>query len=397
MSNHSSVNIESHKCFEDIYKAWDYILEKEEHALASDDFRKEPLMTIYPKGIDYKIDPAIAFHNNFPKECFIVNRVASRDGRPVRYSLKPNMRHRKFLFRGQNKFHEPCIPSLYRESKNNYIAENLQIEEISLLIESHPLCRLLDRGVRLEGIEFIFEMNTPGLAQHYYNKTPFLDLTSDVEIASFFATTYYDEKTDKYYPITNSNDYGVLYYMDVNPLWGFQNFLGTQLSTIGLQIFPRSGIQKGFLQKLYKEQDFNKLPNVHWVYFKHNRNIADEIYTRLNEGRKLFPQDILETHWKSRSNPLSISKEAIARNHKKNEETPIYILKRQAKEHGFEIRKTPPKFTTEELDVYYQDIKNGFWEVFCNQIYFAGKNGDKLKNALLHLPNREECKWAFIK
>ena len=56
-----------------------------------------------------------------------------------------------------------------------------------------------------------------------------------------------------------------------------------------------------------------------------------------------------------------------------------------------------PSFTPAELDEYYQDIKNGFWEEFCNKIYFAGKNGEKLKTAFLNIPNREEYKWAFLK
>lgn len=384
-------------CFEDIYKAWNYILQIEKTALDADEFRKPPLMTLYPPGIGYKVEPTIAYHNDFPEDAFIVNRVASRDGRPIRYSLKPNMRYRKFLFRGQNKFYSPCTPSLFRVSKSNYIGDFLPVEEMTLLIKSHPLSKLLDKGVSLEGIKFIFEMNTPGLAQHYYNKTPFIDLTSDIDVASFFATTTYDSNTDTYTPVSDSVDYGVLYYMDVDSQWGFQDFLGCQLSTIGLQIFPRSGAQRGFLQKMNKGQDFNNLPNVRWVYFKHNKTIAEDIFSKMDGGKKLFPSDILERHWKNRPYPMVVSKEALARNHQLNSKTPIFLLKKQAMENGYQIKKYIPTFTSEELDEYYQDIKNGFWDEFCNKIYFAGKNGEKLKNAFLNLPNREEYKWAFYK
>ena len=383
--------------FEDINKAWDYILQLEKTALYSDEFRKPPLITLYPPGIGYKVEPTIAYHNDFPEDAFIVNRVASRDGRPIRYSLKPNMRHRKFLFRGQSKFYSPCTPSLFRESKLNYIGDILLVDEMSLLIKNHPLSKLLDRGVMLEGINFIFEMNTPGLAQHYYNKTPFIDLTSDIDAASFFATTTYNGHTDTYTPVTDSEDYGVLYYMDVDSQWGFQDFKGCQLSTIGLQIFPRSGVQRGFLQKMLIRQDFNNLPNVHWVYFKHNKAIAENIFVKMDGGKKLFPSDILERHWRNRPNPMVVSKEALALNHQKNKQTPIFLLKKQAMDFGFQIKKYMPSFTPAELDEYYQDIKNGFWEEFCNKIYFAGKNGEKLKTAFLNIPNREEYKWAFLK
>lgn len=381
--------------FEDIYKAWDYILQKEKVALAEDESRKQPLLSIYPSGVGYQYDALMAYHNDFPEDSFIVNRITSRDGRPIRYSLKPNMRYRKFLFRGQNDFYSPCAPSLFRTLKPNYIDDILPLDEMTLLIESHPLCKLLDRGIYLEDVNFIFEMNTYGLAQHYYNKTPFIDLTSDINVASFFATTTYDRYTDTYAPVKESLGYGVLYYMDIDAHWGFHDYFGSQLSTIGLQVFPRSGEQKGFLQRINKGQDFNKLPHVKWVYFKHNRTIAEKIFERMDRGKKIFPSDILEKHWKNRSNPKVISKEALARNHQRNSDVPIFLLKQQAKDCGFQIKKYTPSFSKEELDEYYQDVKNGYWDYFCSKVYFAGMRGEIYKKALLNLPSREEYKWAF--
>ena len=54
-------------------------------------------------------------------------------------------------------------------------------------------------------------MNKYGLTQHYYNKTSFLDLTSNVETAKFFATTEYNRDTDSYFPIHDSSDLGVIF------------------------------------------------------------------------------------------------------------------------------------------------------------------------------------------
>lgn len=46
-------------------------------------------------------------------------------------------------------------------------------------------------------------MNLYGLTQHYYNKSCLLDLTSNPQVAAFFATSIYDAKTDSYIPIVD--------------------------------------------------------------------------------------------------------------------------------------------------------------------------------------------------
>ena len=78
---------------------------------------------------------------------------------------------------------------------------------------SHPLVQLLDMGVELCGNEYRFEMNLFGLTQHYYNKTSLLELTSDPQVAAFFATTKHDWNIDAYSPITDETQKpGGLYY-----------------------------------------------------------------------------------------------------------------------------------------------------------------------------------------
>ena len=61
---------------------------------------------------------------------------------------------------------------------------------MELLLMTHPLVKLLEQGVEIMHDHFNILMNLGGLAQHYYHKTRFLDLTSDVDAAKFFATTY---------------------------------------------------------------------------------------------------------------------------------------------------------------------------------------------------------------
>lgn len=125
--------------------------------------------------------PYSGYFNNAPSESFVMSRLASG-----RYSLKPNLHERKFLFRGETEFHSPCTPSLFRKNEQKQYIEELAIgQEMELLMLSHPLVQLLDLGVELNGQQFRFEMNLLGLTQHYYNKTCFLDMTSSPQVAAF--------------------------------------------------------------------------------------------------------------------------------------------------------------------------------------------------------------------
>ena len=85
-------------------------------------------------GVD---SPNMAFVNSAPNECFLVNRLASG-----RYSLKPNLSHHRYLYRGQNKAFEKILPS-YRHSKFPLLIHNLKIEEFRILLDSHPLMKTL--------------------------------------------------------------------------------------------------------------------------------------------------------------------------------------------------------------------------------------------------------------
>lgn len=261
-----------------------------------------------------------------------------------------------------------------------------------LLTLSHPMVRLLDSKINLLGFDFTFEMNLYGLNQHYYNKTNLLDLSSDADVAGFFATNTYDSSTDTYLPVTDENQMGVLYYYDIDSDNGFVKY---GLSTIGLQVFPRSGCQSGFLQQIPKGINYNDNPRVKWVKFKHKSQVSKHYYTKFNGGKSLFPIDILEQHWKAR-NPNIVSDRTVMLNMimNGNKESKSQVMK-ELSANGLSIRKYLVRFTPDELHKYYEDIRNGFWEEWCNRIYFSGDKNDKFKNALLNVVKDPKYDWAF--
>jgi FRG domain protein len=396
--------------FEDIFQARDYILKIEQEKLKSDTFHQKPplifpisdfnlfseKLNISPIPMDSLENPNAAYFNCAEESKFIMTRLMSG-----RYSLKPNLRKRKFLFRGENEFHNPCKPNLFRNTKKSYFLDSMIYgDEMFCLILSHPLVQLLDMGVMLNGEHIRFEMNLYGLIQHYYNKTALIDLTSDINVALFFATQQYDRGTDSYSPIIDENHkVGVLYYYAIDYFKDFKPQLnGEQLSTIGLQVFPRSGEQKGFLYQCNKNTNFNELPQLNAFQFKHNADIAKKIYKQMNGGKVLFPHDVLQTCWgKKLRNKDLVSLDAIKINLTRNEEETIESIRIKLKEYyNIEVGNYKPALTANELQEYYEAVKNEcLWENFCDQIHIPGDKSGKMMSDLLDVPNKPEYEWAF--
>lgn len=401
--------------FPNIDEALNYVLETEQRALAQDPYRQKPPIVVRQipgmflqpfseeivrqayipvDSIDYSLS---AYFNNATNDKFVMTRLRSG-----RYSLKPNLRHRKFLFRGESEFHSLCKPSLFRSPKQRrFTKELLKGQEMKLLMLSHPLVQLLDMGIEINRELVRFEMNLFGLTQHYNNKTSFLDLTSDPLVASFFATTRYDRDTDKYYPIENENhDPGILYYYSLNINEDFGKSAGmhfSPLSTIGLQVFPRSGRQKGFLYNIQLNENFNDVVRVNAVRFQHRADIARRICSSFKNGETLFPDDILVQHWRRKHKGSNvISNRTVLMNKLDNPQMTLAQVEAEVRSLGFDIQDYVPRFTKEEIDQYYTEVQNNaFWPTFCSQIHIPGDKNGQMMQALLSLPSDIRYRWAF--
>lgn len=241
---------------------------------------------------------------------------------------------------------------------------------------------------------FRFEVNYGGLAQHYYNKTNFLDLTSDIDTAMFFAIT--DYRFDEYTPHTDTNKLGVMYYYELAEPGAFLPQKKQHLSTIGKQPFMRSGNQHGFLFNMEKGANFNEFSQVHKVFFKHDSSISQQIFEKSNNGENYFPSDMLQKQWKRflkqfEENPV-VSLEAVKINVKDNavhHETIKSISQKLERKYGIKVDKDRiPAFDADLMDKYYEDMKNGWWQdVFCKDIHFVSGDGIVYKDMLMQIPN----------
>ncbi|MCD8291582.1 MAG: FRG domain-containing protein [Prevotella sp.] len=98
-----------------------------------------------------------------------------------------------FLYRGQNKEFAPCLPSIYRNnpSEAEIFVERMRLTIFKRMLNSHPIVTGFFRPND-------YYVDEEGLAQHYGLKTSILDLTSNLNVALFFATCKYDSNSDMY-------------------------------------------------------------------------------------------------------------------------------------------------------------------------------------------------------
>lgn len=388
--------------FANVDEASDYILKIEKERLATDSYRQAIYNEQYfYDGITFRIPWAssnVSYYRieKAPRNCFIVNQLSTHN----KFVFKPSLTYNKFLYRGQAEFYPECLPSMFRETKDYFVEDMVQIHEMECLLKTHPLVKLFEQGFELFHDQFHFKIHYGGLAQHYYNKTSYLDLTSDMEVAKFFAVTTFNMKKDCYEKYTGDK-LGVLYYFDLKAdSFQYSKHRSYIIDNIGKQPFMRSGNQSGYLISMNKGDDFNTYPDVRYVFFRHNSSITDRIFAQYDNGNIIMPDEILRKHWYSRMSDDDakkvVSTDAVKLNFSYNPKESHTKIRKALQQKGFTIKSYHPCFTEEELDVYFQTAPE-FWEDFCSNIYFYSPEGALLKEHLRNLPNNPRYRWAFYR
>ena len=383
--------------FDNIFDAMDFLSTLEKNA-----YNVRSLMPPTMPGID----PISAVGANLDPDDFIFTRLQCNsddvrfykmltlnDSTPyltefIRYSLKPNLFHTNFLYRGQNKDYNSIKANLFRnENKHYFLDDMIKVNELTAFMAMHPLVQLLGiKGFELRGKPTKLQANLYGLAQHYYNKTTEVDFSSSLDVAAFFAVTKYDSVCDKYLPVENDADStGVLYALPISKSLTENLIYGYRITSIGKQFcFERPACQLGFLINCSGGKDLINHPLLLKVEFRHNRAITEQIYNNMGCGNVIAPPDPMEDYWRhcrdiKRGLPLCISNKAIELNlyHNSSEtyDTLVNKLLSYKDDAGTPVFKltgeTWPEFPSYILEQYWADIKNGWWEdVFCDNIYF---------------------------
>lgn len=317
------------------------------------------------------------------KEEYVLTRLASG-----RFSLKPNITRQGLLFRGDSGFHEPFysrfgqkgIKGHGEEIRKKIIPVNVRRSDFETTIESFPLYEMLKSGVSLPNGKKLVVENPFGLAYAYDYTTPFVGLTSDLNVAAFYAVTEYDTETHRFVPKESGK--GVLYAFELR--FPFSMTIG--LSTLGRLLFPRTLRQKTFLFNIDPSLDFNNTAVVTGFVFNHDAAQSRRIYEAFHDGELLSPSDDFLMNKIASFPKDTVSRRGLARNFAENPNDNHDDIVRIVGESGLEIgNEFNPEFTYDDLKGVYKDIA-GYWQSMLDGVYIGGNHGKEMKDFLLRLP-----------
>ena len=218
--------------------------------------------------------------------------------------MMPTSRTPFTFYRGQLKYFDSCLPSLYRykgeELDRQRLLSQFQISEMILVMQTHPVINDLMTGAL--NIPLLGKIKLPilydGLAQHYGINTEYLDLTNNIWTAVFFASAKYLD--GKYYPYEIKEDskledrYGVIYRLKCGADKGkVEDYTKDMISPIGLQYFNRPGRQCAFVKKMSEGENFNDTQNLERIFFRHDNYANRLVFTLCQMGKQFYVDDSL--------------------------------------------------------------------------------------------------------
>lgn len=194
------------------------------------------------------------------------------------------------MYRGQTQVYPRCDPTLSRlkvEDQFLALCRRIAFEDA---IGEHPMVSLAER-IRLWDSSLYVDRE--GLAQHYGLATDMLDVTSNFDVACFFATCTWNHQDGKYQPVVSDGAPGVIYRITpvlMTVMDGTEDVLGP-VHIVGWQPLPRPEQQRAFVVRMKPGQDFTSLPSVETFHFQHQAHISHRIWNAFDQGAALFPED----------------------------------------------------------------------------------------------------------
>lgn len=214
---------------------------------------------------------------------------------------------RLWHYRGENSYYPTSQPTFVRKLVNKSRDEKSGIEFVANL-KLHEFYNLLTRlnhlyyfrnicftrGDKRIYLDILFH----NIAQHYGFDTNWLDLTSDFEVALFFACCKYSG--NKWMPLTNNDinkneysKYGRIFRRSANSI---KNMMIPEdryaAYPVGFQPFMRCHMQYSYAILMDEDMDLNDSNSgFEFIKFRHSEELCNYIFTKMCEGKLIYPHE----------------------------------------------------------------------------------------------------------
>ena len=243
-----------------------------------------------------------------------LNRQPRTDGVRITYPYGTIIQQSEtgHYYRGENKIYADSTPSLYRklkqfpsqDEKNLYrFVADMRIGEFKTLLNCF-------RHVKeWHYCDILYDV----LAQHYGLETDWLDITSDFNVALFFATCFWDNNYKRWKPLTKKqteideqHKYGMIFRapsnrINIRQMVASEYFMNHSFYSedspndvvypIGFQPFMRCHMQKGYAMYMRKPNALQNDINFKKLRFRHSEELSNWIYDKMDGGKLIYPHE----------------------------------------------------------------------------------------------------------
>lgn len=200
-----------------------------------------------------------------------------------------------------------ALPTVHEQELYRLVAD-MRVAEFAYIVRQFEHLR----HWRSRNCDVLYDV----LAQHYGLETAWLDITTDIEVALFFATCRYDAESQKWVPLTRaethgseSTRYGVIYRKPFTRNWsdmlqGLNDFYphiggpealqspaGNLIYPIGYQPFMRCHVQSGYGIYMREPGSLRDDGTFAEFRFEHDEEFSRFIYERMGQGRRIYPSE----------------------------------------------------------------------------------------------------------
>lgn len=233
----------------------------------------------------------------------------------------------RYYYRGENAFYGSSKANYFRnfvgktdKDRMKIIISQLQLFSFIRFLEKFDICKKWSYG----------QIFPYAIAQHYGFPTNLMDVTSNLDVALFFACCKYDNYTKKWLPLERTDFEKVDSRKNVANIGGDSRYAVihralseivdwayyvenkgiklTKVMPIGYQPFMRCNYQYGYLIRTNSEYDMYKDQTFEKFKIPLSEKLCKMVYEKMEQGEKIYPndglsecEDIIESIKKSKS------------------------------------------------------------------------------------------------